>query len=86
MALVPFPGPQSEAHPTPPEDDDDTAGAKMSFLEHLDEFRKRLVNSLIGVLVGVGAGFLFIDRIFDFVFAGHHSVTDKSPDRSEYLA
>ena len=68
MSLVPFPGPRSDPYYTPPEDDD-AAGAKMSFLEHLDEFRKRLVNSLIGVLVGVFAGFFFVDRIFSFVFA-----------------
>ena len=46
MALVPFPGPQSGALPTPPDDDDDDAApAKMSFLEHLDELRKRIVNA-----------------------------------------
>ena len=69
MSLVPFSDPRPETYDTSPDDDDDTSGAKMSFLEHLDEFRKRLVNALIGVLVGVLAGFLFIDRIFSFVFA-----------------
>ena len=47
MALVPFPSPQSGALQLPPDEDDDIAGAgKMSFLEHLDELRKRIVNSL----------------------------------------
>jgi len=41
----------------------------MSFLEHLDELRKRIVNSLIGVLVGVFATFYFHQQIYDFVFA-----------------
>jgi sec-independent protein translocase protein TatC len=69
MALVPFPGTQP-AYPIPPdEDDDDGSGAKMSFLEHLDELRKRIVNSLIGVLVGMLITFAFINRIFDFLLA-----------------
>ena len=39
----------------------------MSFLEHLDELRKRIVNSLIAVAVGVLVGFFFIDRISQFL-------------------
>jgi sec-independent protein translocase protein TatC len=68
MALVPFPGPQS-AYPIPPEDDDDSAGARMSFLEHLDELRKRIVNSLIAVAVGILITFTFIQRIYSFLMA-----------------
>ena len=41
----------------------------MSFLEHLDELRKRIVNSAIAIAVGVVAGFWFINRIFDFILA-----------------
>jgi sec-independent protein translocase protein TatC len=66
---VPFPGPQSGAHLPPPEEDDDASGAKMSFLEHLDELRKRIINSCIGIGVGVIAGFAFIDRIVNFMLA-----------------
>ncbi len=68
MALVPFPGPQSGALQIPPEDDE-SPGGKMSFLEHLDEFRKRLVRSLIYVVVGVAATFWWIQPIFDFILA-----------------
>ena len=67
MALVPFPGASSGALPLPPEEDDDPITGKMSFLEHLDELRKRILNACIGIAVGVCAGFLFIQRIFDFV-------------------
>lgn len=67
MALVPFPG--TQAFPLPPDEDDDSPGAKMSFLEHLDELRKRIVNSLIGVGVGMLITFAFINRIFDFLLA-----------------
>src|SRR5881296_3310211 len=72
MALVPFPGPQSGAHAlaTDDEDDDPSApGAKMSFLEHLDELRKRIVNSCIAIGVGVGATFYWINQIFNFILA-----------------
>jgi sec-independent protein translocase protein TatC len=73
MALVPFPGSKSAARYVDPDDDpdpageDDGAGGKMSFLDHLDELRKRL----IWAIGAVGAGFLvalfFIDRIFGFI-------------------
>ena len=69
MALVPFPGPQSGALRLPPEDDedDDFSGGKMSFLEHLDELRKRILNSVIAIAVGVGVSFFFIERLVHFV-------------------
>ena len=74
MALVPFP------HKVPPavRDDDlldrddvdatdeDTAG-KMSFLDHLDELRKRIVWAVVAVFVGVIISFFFINDIFDFI-------------------
>jgi sec-independent protein translocase protein TatC len=68
MALVPFPGPQSGALKTPP-DDEEESGQKMSFLEHLDELRKRIVYSCIAIAIGFLVAFVFIDRIFNFVFA-----------------
>src|SRR5579862_2732738 len=70
MALVPFPGPQSGALPLPSDDDDDESIAgKMSFLEHLDELRKRIVNSAIAIGVGILVGFGFIYQIMDFLLA-----------------
>jgi sec-independent protein translocase protein TatC len=59
MALVPFPGPSSGALQLPP-DDDEESGGKMSFLEHLDELRKRIVRSCLAVAFGVLATFNFI--------------------------
>jgi sec-independent protein translocase protein TatC len=68
VALVPFPGPQSGAYQPDLEDDDnDGASGKMSFLEHLDELRKRIVASLLGVAVGVLASFAFINHIVNFI-------------------
>jgi len=67
MALVPFPGGQSGALRVPPDDEDDDAAGRMSFLDHLDELRKRIVYAVIGVLVGVFVSFAFIDRIYQFL-------------------
>jgi sec-independent protein translocase protein TatC len=67
MALVPFPGSQSGALQTPPEDDEESSGEKMSFLEHLDELRKRIVNACIATAIGVVVSFFFIDRIYKFI-------------------
>jgi sec-independent protein translocase protein TatC len=70
MALVPFPGSQSGAYKLPPEDDDDSPeGGKMSFLEHLDELRKRIIRACIAIAVGVLLCFAFINRIVDFILA-----------------
>ncbi len=66
MALVQFPGPQSGAL-QPDLEDDEEAGGKMSFLEHLDELRKRIVQSLIGVAAGVAIGFAFINPVVNFI-------------------
>jgi len=41
----------------------------MSFLEHLDELRKRIVRSCIAVAVGVVLTFAFIQPIFNFILA-----------------
>jgi sec-independent protein translocase protein TatC len=71
MALVPFPGKQTGAYKQlPPDDeDDDSLNGKMSFLEHLDELRKRIVNACLAIAVGVGLTFAFIDKIFNFLLA-----------------
>lgn len=39
----------------------------MSFLEHLDELRRRLIIAAIAIGVGMAIAFLFIRRIVDFV-------------------
>ncbi len=69
MALVPFPGPQSGALSLPPDDDDDSPAGKMSFLEHLDELRKRIVNSAIAIGVGILVAFTFVNKIYNFLMA-----------------
>src|SRR6476661_3877299 len=92
MALVPFPS----AHPAPPDRDDplieltdpvdpedlDGAGARMSFLEHLDELRTRIIHSVIGTAVGIGLTFFFHNQIYDFVFEPTRRVL---PDGSKFV-
>jgi sec-independent protein translocase protein TatC len=69
MTLVPFPGSKARALSSALEENDEAAAGKMSFLEHLDEFRKRIVYSCIAVAVGVLASFTFIERIYNFIMA-----------------
>src|SRR3954465_1134929 len=74
MALVPFPGSyQAGAYGTAPEepehDVDPAAEGQMSFLEHLDELRKRILRSCLAIAVGVVATFWFIQPIFNFILA-----------------
>jgi sec-independent protein translocase protein TatC len=42
-------------------------GAKMTFLEHLDELRKRLVVAIASIGVGCIVAFTFVDKIYSFV-------------------
>lgn len=47
--------------------DDEVEAGKMSFLDHLDELRKRLIWSLASIGVGFAITFPFINKIFDFI-------------------
>ncbi len=67
MALVPFPTAGSSAHALPPDDEEEALGGQMSFLEHLDELRRRIVHSLLAIAGGILIAFFFIDRISDFL-------------------
>ena len=75
MALVPFPNKVAKPAATnddEPDGDDhdleDATGGKMSFLDHLDELRRRIIYSLIAVGVGFGVAFFWLDNIFTFIF------------------
>ena len=74
MALVPFPS-KSPATASDEDLDPDREGiqdeadaaGKMSFLDHLDELRRRIVYTVISIFVGFLIAFLFISQIFDFI-------------------
>lgn len=50
-----------------PGDSDPEDGGRMSFLEHLEELRKRIIVSVLSVAVGFLIAFTFIDRIFAYI-------------------
>src|SRR5678815_992837 len=71
MALVPFPkkSTSSAADDDDWEDDDsESEQGKMSFLDHLDELRRRIIYSLVAILLGLGIALFFMGPLFQFVF------------------
>lgn len=75
MALVPFPS----AAPGDPLDNEepesfDDAGSKMSFLEHLDELRKRLIYIVYSLIAGCVVAYIFIKPVFAFITRPMHAV------------
>jgi sec-independent protein translocase protein TatC len=74
MALVPFPS--HGVQPVPDDDIDrdpddvdggEDDGGKMSFLEHLDELRKRIIWAVVSLAAGFLVCCFFIQQIFDFI-------------------
>ena len=70
MALAPVP----KQLPGEPDDDPDQheldadgSEGRMSFLEHLDELRKRIINAIAALFGGFLIAFAFIGYLFDFV-------------------
>jgi sec-independent protein translocase protein TatC len=81
MALVPFRNPsspqgedQGQSKPDPDDsrspfaDESDSLEGRMTFLEHLDELRKRITHGVVALLVGFLIAFAFIYDIFEFVY------------------
>ena len=50
-------------------EDDEPPEGRMTFLEHLDELRKRITHAVVALFVGFLVAFAFIERIWLFVFA-----------------
>src|SRR5580698_5230981 len=57
--------------PGPPRDgedgDDDEGMLRMSFLEHLEELRSRIIKIVIGLFVAICVSFSFTDPLWHFV-------------------
>jgi sec-independent protein translocase protein TatC len=76
VALVPFPSqnrndedlPQKGGFSPFGEDEEPAGEGRMTFLEHLDELRKRITHAVGGLLVGFIVAFAFITQVFDFVY------------------
>src|SRR5687767_1204325 len=65
MALLPFPGTPAPYDGDP---DDDSGADKMSFLEHLDELRKRLIVCVSSLGVGFVISWVFVEKLLDFIY------------------
>ena len=78
MALVPFPSqnrddeqrnlPEKGGFSPFGDHDEEPGEGRMTFLEHLDELRKRITHAVGGLLVGFILSFTFINRVFDVVY------------------
>lgn len=54
--------------PSPPEDDDDDEGMlRMSFMEHLEELRSRIIKCIWGVGIAFLVSLIFADRLWDII-------------------
>jgi sec-independent protein translocase protein TatC len=75
MALVPFPSQAPQRGPDDRDRDDYSlddqdelgSGGKMSFLEHLDELRKRIIHAVVAIGIGFLIACFFIQPIFEFI-------------------
>ena len=56
--------------PAPPNrdpDEDESGEGRMTFLEHLDELRKRIIYAVISLVGGILVVLFFIQDLFDFI-------------------
>lgn len=53
-----------EKSPNQDPEHDEVGGRQMSFFEHLEELRQRILRSLLGLLVATGVCFYFSDHIY----------------------
>jgi len=53
-----------EKNPNQDPEEDALGGRQMSFFEHLEELRQRLLRSILGLLVATGVCFYFSDHIY----------------------
>jgi sec-independent protein translocase protein TatC len=73
LALVPFPKRDDEENLpekgfSPFDDLEQPGEGRMTFLEHLDELRKRITHAVAALLVGFLVAFAFANYVFDFVY------------------
>ena len=74
VATVPPPGGGGKTPPPPPppgggdgDDEDDDGMLRMSFLQHLEELRTRIIRSLMGVAVAFAVSLTYTNALWDFV-------------------
>jgi sec-independent protein translocase protein TatC len=73
------------------DEDDDPLDGRMTFLEHLDELRKRITQAVIGLFIGFVLAFAIVDRVQRLVFARlaadvpNHSLIFTDPGEAFFL-
>lgn len=72
--------PQPPAPPTDPDPVDDGHALRMGFFEHLDELRKRLVRSVIMLVIGTVFGFFVAGAAFDVLRAPYCQLVELPED------
>ena len=50
---------------------------EMGFLDHLEEFRWRIIKSLAAIIVGAIISFVFIDKIMELLVAPTLKIGDQ---------
>jgi sec-independent protein translocase protein TatC len=53
--------------PPPPTGDEEEGMLRMSFLEHLEELRRRIISALVGLGVAFLVSFLFCDQLWNII-------------------
>jgi len=72
-------------------DDEDGLDGRMTFLEHLDELRRRLTHAVIGLFVGFILAFAIVDQVNRLVFARlaadvpNHTLVFTEPGEAFFL-
>ncbi len=69
--------PPEPPQPAAEDEELDDSGGKMSFLEHLDELRKRLLVSVIAIAAGFVIALSFIAKIFEFIMRPLYAVLPR---------
>jgi sec-independent protein translocase protein TatC len=59
----------ARAYDPEPEEDGQPGDGRMSLLDHLEEFRRRLIRACVAIAIGMVAAFFFIEQIVNFVLA-----------------
>jgi sec-independent protein translocase protein TatC len=88
LALVPFPthnrdddtrslAERADGYPPLGEHDEEPGEGRMTFLEHLDELRKRITHAVSALLVGFIAALTVYDQVRTFIYA---QLTADIPD------
>src|SRR4029078_9504933 len=68
------PAPPATTKPPPPpepesEDEDEEGMLRMSFLDHLEELRRRIISALSGLAIGFFLALIFANELWDLVRA-----------------